>query len=280
MFPYRFLVWILISCQLSAFPSFAGGPGTYFVKGTGISIELSSEGKIIRIISGKNAAGKPVQAFKKIAWYRQQGTTVVKENKGASVIFTRTFSNDSSKLSCTVIEKFIPTTNSIRWELEVVGTNPPSGSEIITELVYPATTQTRFWTTWASPQYDAGATDQALKDQLIPVPGGSDMNDFIGARNNQWLDLLVAVPFSDVNYFFGLPQGQPVQDARRLCYTRGIRKKKQVSVTIKSGLKIGTCEVWYPEKSKGMALQTTIKGDQVILEVPLERGCAMVSIRH
>ena len=55
-------------------------------------------------------------------------------------------------------------------------------------------------------------------------------------------------------------------------------KTKQVSVTIKSGLKIGTCEVWYPGKSKGMPLQPTIKGDQVILEVPLERGCAMVSI--
>ena len=252
---YHSLIRVCIALLLLPLLSFAGGPGTYFVKGKGISIELSSEGKIIRIISGKNAAGRPVQAFTRIAGWRQMGNIIREDNKGGGLQFRRTLVSDSLHQMCTIIEKFIPTKNSIRWELEIIGTNPPSGSEIITEVLYPATTQTRFWTTWGSPQYDADITDQSLKGQLTPVPGGSDMNDFIGAGNNQWVDPLVAVPFSDVNYFYGLPHYADEDPRLAICPFQG------------NIIAIPMCSILEPSADEGITIALSPADDIIDMEM-------------
>jgi hypothetical protein len=55
-------------------------------------------------------------------------------------------------------------------------------------------------------------------------------------------------------------------------------KEKQVRVVVRAS-SMTTCEAWYPGKSKGVPLKAKVKGDQLILDVPLENGCAMVTIR-
>lgn len=95
--------------------------------------------------------------------------------------------------------------NSIRWELEITGEGRPWSSRINTEFNYPATEQTRFWTTWGSPPYDPSSVDKPLLEDLRPVPGGSESIHFIGQGNNQWVDPLLAIPFTDTVLYYGLP---------------------------------------------------------------------------
>ena len=92
---YHNLIRVSIAILLLPLLSFSGGPGTYLVKGKGISVELSSQGKIIRIISGKNANGKPVEAFTCIAGWRKLRNIIAQENKGGGLQFNRILVSDS-----------------------------------------------------------------------------------------------------------------------------------------------------------------------------------------
>jgi len=55
-------------------------------------------------------------------------------------------------LSLTVVDLFKPAEdNSVRWKIAVVSKGEPWTTEIVTELNYPATPATRFWTAWSDP---------------------------------------------------------------------------------------------------------------------------------
>ena len=85
----------------------------------------------------------------------------------------------------TVTDCFAPAGDSLRWEIEVLSNGEPWTAEIATELDYPATSATRFWTAWSDPEHKCDA-----------------WNDF-RHRGNSWRDPLVCRPFADSAWTFG-----------------------------------------------------------------------------
>ena len=84
----------------------------------------------------------------------QVGAAKVEELSGGAVEFTRTLKDSASGRTVTVVDRFKPEKeNSVRWEIEVVSEGEPWTVPITTELNYPATSATRFWTAWADPVY-------------------------------------------------------------------------------------------------------------------------------
>ena len=76
--------------------------------------------------------------------------------------------------NATLVERFRPTADSIRWEIELTSAGPPWSTAISTQLHYPATPQSRFWTAWSDPEH----------------------------RSDGWRDPLVLMPFADRSWSY------------------------------------------------------------------------------
>lgn len=193
-----------------------------------LDVCISKDGSITKMkIPGKKLT-IPVNVFTKLAGCREVGKTTVRKKPDHSVEFEKTLVNDSLKTSCIVIDRFIPTENSIRWEIEVKGEGDPWATEIETRIVYPAGQGTKMWTAWGAPQFDAAKTGSnllaslqnhggALKDKefdenihifkwidpLISVAGIDPYTKSNPSRAYRWIDPLVPVPFLDTTYYYG-----------------------------------------------------------------------------
>ncbi|MDP4249230.1 MAG: hypothetical protein Q8918_03865 [Bacteroidota bacterium] len=216
---------LLLFCFLVQFTMPAGAQVNYLVTSKDVTIRLSGEGKIISIRFGKTGMEKKLVAFSSIEGCSQQGKTVVRRGENGSLTFSRTLmsnsAGDSNKRYCVVMEKFIPTASSIRWELEIEGQGKPWSSRINTQFDYPATPQTRFWAAWGAPPYSPSSVGKALAETLRPFPGGSDAVDFVGRENNQWIDPLHAIPFADTTMYYGLPYFTYQQPRVGICPFQG-----------------------------------------------------------
>ena len=196
------LRWMLVCIFVFS----ACSQGGYQVKSSGLVIRLSSDGEIKSLTVKGKRFDKPISAYTGIAGCRQDGTTIVKQTDDGTIRFERTWVHDSLQQSCVVIDQFIPTANSIRWELTVKGKGEPWGSLIQTRIHYPVDQGTTYWTAWGFPQYNPSTVDKTVAKKLTAYPGGTkSMWNVLNEKNNVWIDPLVAVPFSDVTYYYGAP---------------------------------------------------------------------------
>lgn len=101
---------------------------------------------------------------------------------GKGISFTRTVTDRQGHMA-TVTERFMPTKDSIRWEVEIHSDNAPWSTAIDTSLNYPATQQTRFWTAWSDPERQA----------------------------NGWRDPLVMKPFTNADWTYSISSGYSAQ---------------------------------------------------------------------
>jgi hypothetical protein len=174
-----------------------------YVKAKNLEILFSDEGRIVAIKSGKNNLRIPAIAYTEIAGTRQSGALINRRLKDGSLEFERTLISDSLKTQCRLIDRFIPTANSIRWEVIIIGNDKTWASAINTILNYPAGKRTGFWTSWGKPKYDTSIKN-TLTRRLTPVPGGSTKK-IIGIDNNNWVDPLIPVPFTNDTLYYGAP---------------------------------------------------------------------------
>ena len=176
----------------------------YQIRSSGLVVSLSANGEIKSItIKGKKLE-KPVFAFTSIDGCRQEGQTIVTKTDDGGFNFERTFVHDSLHQSCVLVDKFTPTSTSVRWELKVKGNGEPWTSAIQTKIQYPVDKSTLFWIPWGAPKYDSSTVDASLAKKLNAYPTAGKMR-FLNENNNFWVDPLVSVPFSDVVYYFGFP---------------------------------------------------------------------------
>ena len=127
------------------------------VKAPGITVKLDGMGRIAGAVVG--AAGNTLELTgrTRLAGMRVSGgvkTTTTKPT-GATA-FTRTMA-DTKGHTCTVVDRFTPTGNSIRWEVEITSKDKPWSTPVLTEFRYAATPESRFWTTWGHPDNDPKA---------------------------------------------------------------------------------------------------------------------------
>lgn len=174
------------------------------IKTSNLNIELSAEGKITEIQIGENKIAKNIMSFTEIEGCRVVGKVKVhKLSKGARA-FERKMVNDSLHTSCTVTDRFTATKNSIRWDVEIKGDDSGWSAPIKTVFNYPATNESRFWTTWGRPKLGS-STGNDLKEQLKPVKGGSNDISLVQKSNSDWVDPLIPVPFINDTLYYGAP---------------------------------------------------------------------------
>jgi len=185
----------------------------YVVHNRDVSIKISDEGKITGITSVQNHLDKKLTACTSIAGTKQQGVTRIMQKKNGSVEWIKTLLNDSLHTTCQLVERLIPAGNSIRWEIEILGSDTPWSAAINTELIYPVSPESQFWTAWGAPPDKRNP----LPESLQPVPGGSLNTEFVGLANNQWTDPLQPVPFLDTVFYYGLPYYNGGHPSAGLC---------------------------------------------------------------
>jgi hypothetical protein len=162
----------------------APGPKQFEVATPGISVELSADGQIVGVALGQKKLHRAVRGRTSLARCRAQGKTLSKKLDGGGLEFTRTLTCPSQNQHCRVVERFLPTPTSIRWEVGIRGAACPWTTNITTALQYPVTDESRFWTAWSDPEH----------------------------RSDGWRDPLVVKPFSSTTWTYAnMSNGCPVE---------------------------------------------------------------------
>ena len=169
----------------------------FILKSKAITIELSKQGRVTGITFNKNAVHTSVIAFTAIESFTSTKDIALPAADKKSIRFEHNLYSDSLKQSCTLIETFSATTNSIRWEMGIVGTDSAWSSVIKTVVQYPAGKESRFWTSWGEPQFDSANCDAQLIASLSPYKNKP--------ATKTWMDPLVPMPFSNSTLYYGAP---------------------------------------------------------------------------
>ena len=132
--------------------------GDYTVNSSSVEMRLSDTGKIVSLKFGSKQ-------------YPVIGQTVLDKCSVVSDVTSRRLANGgvefSKKLnlngtakSCVLKERFLPQSDSIRWEVEIQGTSDELWSTLIeSQLIWTDPEKLKFWTTWG----DSGEKPQSKK---------------------------------------------------------------------------------------------------------------------
>ena len=131
----------------------ASGKNSFIVKNRVMQLELSRKGEIVSI-------GKPDGSWKKMlgghtfldSCAPEQGVQV-KHLRDNGIEFTRTFMSLDQQYRCTVIDRFVPDSASIRWEVSIEGSEHAWSTGIATSVRFSDAAGARFWTTWGDPNH-------------------------------------------------------------------------------------------------------------------------------
>ena len=157
----------------------AEAPLNYRVAAPGLSVMLDEQGRI---------AGCSVVKVTGQTWLdgcQTVGPVAVKSLDGGGYVFTRKLT-DAQNHQATLTERFTPTKDSVRWEVQIISDDQPWTTAISTRLNYPATDESRFWTSWGDPDDKTGV----------------------------WQDPLVWRPFADRSWSYQFSHFMQVMDAQ------------------------------------------------------------------
>jgi hypothetical protein len=150
-------------------------PVEHEVCAPGISIGLTNFGHITSLKLGAAKLDIPFRACTVLADCQTGHDVHTRALPNGGLETQRIFSHNDTGRECIVTERFLPTSSSIRWELEIVGTGTPWTTLIQTQLAWLNAAHASFWTTWDH------------------IPGGA----------SQWSDPLVHLPFADMALRYG-----------------------------------------------------------------------------
>jgi hypothetical protein len=125
-------------------------PPQYEVRATGIAVKLSGDGAIVGVLLG--GLEKALSARTTLAGCAPVDAAKAARLPSGGWEFTRTLRQGATGRTVTVADRFQPAGDSVRWEIAVLSQGGPWTAEIATELNYPATAATRFWTAWSDPE--------------------------------------------------------------------------------------------------------------------------------
>ena len=163
----------------------------------GMTVFFSKEGRITGICYRKQQQYKAVAAFTEIQSFVSRKDRVVQPAGNNRIRFEHQLYSDSLQQSCTLTETFTASGSGIRWQMEITGNAGPWSAAVKTIVQYPATAETRFWTSWGEPQFDSANCPPPLIASLSPYKNNTD--------KKAWKDPLVPVPFSNQVLYYGAP---------------------------------------------------------------------------
>ncbi len=126
----------------------------FSVHAAGLSLQLSQEGTIV----GATLAGqrRAVRGETGLVGCTNVGPVVSRKLDGGGLEFTRRLAHAQTGQSATLLERFVPTRDSVRWELEIRGQGDPWSTGIETRWQWPESPDAKFWTTWDDPETEPG----------------------------------------------------------------------------------------------------------------------------
>ena len=153
----------------------------YEVHAKGLVVKLSGNGEVVGVVQGGRE--KALTARTSVGGRVRADAVKAARLASGGVEFTRTLRHPAAGRTFTVTDRFTPAGDSVRWEIEVLSDGKPWTTDITTELDYPATAATRFWTAWSDPeQKTAGWHDplvlRPLADTAWTVGGRTDSGRF------------------------------------------------------------------------------------------------------
>ncbi|MHC4443508.1 MAG: hypothetical protein ACYTA5_12990 [Planctomycetota bacterium] len=130
---------------------------------SGIVTKYSEQGEITGVLLGSKRIEKSVQARTLLYGCQVVGSVSREQLDNGGVVFRKQLVGGEQK-RCTLIERFEPAGDSIRWEIEIVGQGRPWSAPIQTQIIWPDTVGGKVWSAWgAGPKY-------AWHDPLVPKP--------------------------------------------------------------------------------------------------------------
>ncbi len=175
---YSALILVLGTFGVGSIAAAEGGQ-SFEVRGGGLSVQLSANGCVIGAKLGEKLLPRSLTAETLLAGCRQDGEIATRDIPGG-VEFTRSLLHDATKNRCLLVERFLATKDSVRWEIEVRGQGGPWSTDIVTRLQYPDAGNCRLWTAWSDPDQHDG-----------------------------WQDPLVLRPFADRTWSYNGGPGEP-----------------------------------------------------------------------
>jgi hypothetical protein len=134
----------------------------FVVKTQNLEVRLTAAGKIEALKFAGESAERPVKAETALAGCRQDGEVKATKLDAGGVQFEKHFIQEKGNGRATVIEKFLPAKDSIRWELEIRGQGEPWSTPIETQLNFPQDEPSMFWTAWGDPRPVGGSWTNPL----------------------------------------------------------------------------------------------------------------------
>ena len=142
-------------------------PARHSVEAPGLTLALSERGEIVGATIGGRAVARAVRGGTALGSCREEGPVTVRSLPGGGVEFTRQVVRAGTGQRARVGERFRPTADSIRWEIEVQSADAPWSTGIQTWLDWPETGEPlRYWTVWDDPEQ----RHDLWRDPLVPQP--------------------------------------------------------------------------------------------------------------
>jgi hypothetical protein len=170
-----------------------------------LTLDLSTDGAITSVRF--HGLRRSVSANSQLAGCTTAGA-VVRRPLATGVEFERQLACGEHR--ATQVDRYVPTPEGVRWEIEIRGEGAPWSTSIETRLRYPATAGVKFWTAWADP----APSDKNWRDPLVMMPP-SERKFYYGAppfdKNNNRLGYIPSLP-----EVFSLPLAtfaEPASDA-------------------------------------------------------------------
>ena len=168
----------------------------YEVKAAGIAVKLDNAGNLLGCLIGEKGSERAFAGQTMLEGCQIVGKVEAKESPSGVYTFTRRMT-DSKGHFCLVTDRFSPTKDSIRWEVDIVGEGAPWSVPIKTSLqTVPG--NTRLWAPWSDPR--VSPIGAILKDEAQIANGIVPPN-----AGGNWADPLVSRPLSNCTLWFGAP---------------------------------------------------------------------------
>ena len=150
----------------------------FSIRAPGLTLELSDDGRIAGVLLGPKRARYLLGGETTLPGCQLEGSVTSRKLPGGGIEFTRKLANTAHRGRCTLVERFMPTKSSIRWEMRILGDGAPWSTVISTRLRWPDAGSARFWTAW---------------------PNSEQTGD-------RWLDPTVPAPFAELDMSYGAGQ--------------------------------------------------------------------------
>lgn len=172
----------------------------YLVSSRTISVKLSSEGQLTSLVLGPKKISRPIFGQTEIRGCSVTGGVDVEKLDNGAVRFGKhLMCQDGASHELLLVEEFLPTQESIRWQIELQGTGSPWSTAIDTRLKWLDVRGAQFWTTWGD---DAPETAGANAGLIISErnPAQEVWVDFLEHR---WRDPLLPRAFRNTQLWYG-----------------------------------------------------------------------------